>query len=143
MHKTNETRNRLRIRLNQRNAKSNKTLKAPKLTTILPQNKTETSVPISSKIQTTNQQNSLPQTPDPTSDISGLLNFIEGNNEKVPIAEKKAAKKARQKSKKEQERLKFEAEERKKAEEEAKKLKERLRLENLARQQEEKAKCIY
>lgn len=78
-------------------------------------------------------------------DIDDLLNYILGNKnvDKIALAQKKAAKKARQREKKEQERLRLEAEERRKIEErlreERRKEEERLKAEALARELAERA----
>ncbi|EFA10828.2 uncharacterized protein LOC103314876 isoform X2 [Tribolium castaneum] len=142
VHKTNETRNRLRIRLNQRNesgsAKNKKT--APKASA------TKVESPAGPSKQNQSSEGTTPTNEETNSnplmnDIHGLLNYIEGNTnvDKVALAEKKAAKKARQRHKKEEERLKLEEEERKRVEEEKRKAEERLRNEELARQLAEKA----
>ncbi|XP_063914830.1 uncharacterized protein LOC135131174 isoform X2 [Zophobas morio] len=138
VHKANETRNRLRIRLNQRNENGNGVPK--KSQTISKTNKPESPAAAKhnhSEVNTPTNEDANPL----MNDIHGLLNYIEGNTnvDKFALAEKKAAKKARQRHKKEQERLRIEEEERKKIEEEKRKAEERLRNEELARQLAEKA----
>ncbi|XP_044256966.1 uncharacterized protein LOC123006505 [Tribolium madens] len=142
VHKTNETRNRLRIRLNQRNESSGKNTKTKPKTN---PNKVESPAAGPSK-PTQSSEGTTPTNEETNSnplmnDIHGLLNYIEGNTnvDKVALAEKKAAKKARQRHKKEEERLRLEEEERKKVEEEKRKAEEKLRNEELARQLAEKA----
>jgi hypothetical protein len=151
VHKTNETRNRLRIRLNQRNenvsnisSKSNAKLNVCS-TTKANTNKTESPAAGPSK-HNHSEANTPTNIEDANTnpfmnDIHGLLNYIEGNTnvDKFALAEKKAAKKARQRHKKEQERMKLEEEERKKEAEEKRKVEERLRSEELAKQLAEKA----
>lgn len=78
-------------------------------------------------------------------DIDDLLNYILGNKnvDKIALAQKKAAKKARQRQKKEEERLRIEAEERRKVEErireERRREEARLKAEALARELAERA----
>lgn len=107
VHKTNETRNRLRIRLNQRNENGSlKNQKTKTNTSKAKPNKVESPVAgpgpskhISEGTTPTNEDsNSNPL----MNDIHGLLNYIEGNShrDKFALAEKKAAKKARQRNKK-------------------------------------------
>lgn len=204
-HKTNETRDRLRSRLNQRKEKfkgngvlgstkapakplattskvvmnSNKKLEKPPLAPVasipgqstIPrtfsepamadESKGHASLPRSlaaSKAEngelhesifsiSTCSINSLMMKDDVTDsrDIDDLLNYILGNKniDKVALAQKKAAKKARQRQKREQERLRLEQEEKRKAEqrarEEKRKEAERLKAEALAKEMAEKA----
>jgi hypothetical protein len=112
VHKTNETRNRLRIRLNQRNenvsnisSKSNAKLNVCS-TTKANTNKTESPAAGPSK-HNHSEANTPTNIEDANTnpfmnDIHGLLNYIEGNTnvDKFALAEKKAAKKARQRHKK-------------------------------------------
>ncbi|GJQ65730.1 hypothetical protein Trydic_g11915 [Trypoxylus dichotomus] len=154
-HKSSETRDRLRTRLNQRKEKINENLKSktgatPKipssdtasswkndLVTKLPPNPNPPSEPqtnllLGNSSDKGSPSGSIAENAKDLSDIDGLLDFIQGNKpiDKVAMAQKKAAKKARQKLKREQERLK------KEAEEEAKK-REEERLKEEKRKQEE------
>ena len=99
VHKANETRNRLRIRLNQRNENGNGVPK--KSQTISKTNKPESPAAAKhnhSEVNTPTNEDANPL----MNDIHGLLNYIEGNTnvDKFALAEKKAAKKARQRHKK-------------------------------------------
>ncbi|CAH0561800.1 unnamed protein product [Brassicogethes aeneus] len=157
-HKKSELRDKLRIRLHQRREKRTKDpgfKVAPTPTsatsTTITNSKVQKSI---SKLEervppptATFAPAPIVQAPNPspdliTDDISGLLNYIEGNtsNDKMAIVDKKAAKKERQRQKKEEERLKIEEEERRKQAEERRKEEDRKRAEDLAKQLAEKAR---
>ncbi|KAJ8923728.1 hypothetical protein NQ315_010309 [Exocentrus adspersus] len=147
-HKSNELRDRLRIRLHQRREKRTKdncktqssaaaaaaTANSMKLKSVI--NKVEERVPLPSSptnippAPSVKSSDSSLNTSSATDDIHGLVNYIEGNTalNKMELAQKKAAKKARQRLKKEEERIK-EEEQRRLAEEMKKKEAEKKRKE--------------
>nr|XP_023029224.1 uncharacterized protein LOC111517340 [Leptinotarsa decemlineata] len=137
-HKNKELRDKLRKRLHQRREKRSKdACKNPtpgtsninncKVKTAI--NKVEERVPLPSSptnippAPCVKSSESSITTSSATDDISGLVNYIEGNTalNKMELAQKKAAKKARQRMKKEEERRKCEEELKRLAEEQKKK----------------------
>ncbi|KAJ8980698.1 hypothetical protein NQ317_010601 [Molorchus minor] len=158
-HKTNELRDKLRIRLHQRREKRTKDIcKAPitaanannpnrikstvnKVEERVPLPSSPTNIPPAPSVKLADSSTMTSSTPH---DIHGLLSYIEGHSvlNQLELAEKKAAKKARQRMKKEEERIKFEEEQRKLAE--AIKRKEEEKKREIARllAEKERAKAL-
>ncbi|CAG9855308.1 unnamed protein product [Phyllotreta striolata] len=163
-HKSNELRDRLRIRLHQRREKRSKDTSKNPLSTVnsvtinvnatkiktaiskveerVPLPSSPTNIPPAPSVKSSDSSiaTSSVATSNGTDDIHGLVNYIEGNTalNKMELAQKKAAKKARQRKKKEEDRIKAE-EEQKRLEEEIKK-KEAEKKKELARKQAEQEK---
>lgn len=115
-HKNNELRDRLRIRLHQRREKRSKDGSKNSHTNPIPSNnvKVKTAInKVEERVPLPSSPTNIPPAPivkssessvtsSGTDDIHGLVNYIEGNSalNKLELAEKKAAKKARQRHKK-------------------------------------------